>query len=164
MNESSQIGALSCNQSIESRGQLIAELAVKYDKKDEYLAAHTDILSLPWLQFTKREELPNIPEVYFILEDDCVIYIGFSRKSILRRWWNHPKKNKIAAKKGEIKIAWLECNALLLLPVIESVLIERFGKPELNLKWGDKIVPIRKPKTQCDDTYENIIHKPVGLR
>jgi hypothetical protein len=98
------------------------------------------------------------------LEDDCVIYIGFSRKSILRRGWNHPKKNKIAAKKGEIKIAWLECNALLLLPVIESVLIERVGKPELNLKWGDKIVPIRKQKTQCDDTYENIIHKPVGLR
>ncbi len=98
------------------------------------------------------------------MEDDCVIYIGFSRKSILRRGWNHPKKNKIAAKKGEIKIAWLECNALLLLPVIESVLIERVGKPELNLKWGDKIVPIRKQKTQCDDTYENIIHKPVGLR
>lgn len=55
MNKSSQIGALSRNQSIESLDQVIAELAVKSDKKDEELAAHTDILSLPWLPFTKRE-------------------------------------------------------------------------------------------------------------
>lgn len=56
------------------------------------------------------------------------------------------------------------CRATELLPVIESALIDRFGKPELNLKWGNRIVPIGQPKTRCTDIDENIQRRLVALR
>lgn len=70
----------------------------------------------------------------------------------------------LAHRKGEIKIAWLECRATELLPVIESALIDRFGKPELNLKWGNRIVPIEQRKTRSTDIDENIQRRLVALR
>ena len=70
----------------------------------------------------------------------------------------------LAHRKGEIKIAWLECHGTELLPVIESALIDRFGKPELNLKWGNRIVPIGQPKTRYTDIDENIQRRLVALR
>lgn len=56
------------------------------------------------------------------------------------------------------------CRATELLPVIESALIDRFGKPELNLKWGNRIVPIGQRKTRCTDIDENIQRRLVALR
>ncbi len=128
------------------------------------IAAHTDILSLPWLPLENRTQLPNVPGIYFVLEDERVIYIGLSAKSILRRWWTHPKLKQLKQRTGELKIAWLECRALLLLPVIESALIERFGKPELNRKRGNLIVPITQNPALYGETAEQIEYRLVALR
>ena len=70
----------------------------------------------------------------------------------------------LAHRKGEIKIAWLECHGTELLPVIESALIDRFGKPELNLKWGNRIVPIEQSKTRWTDIDENIQRKLSSIK
>ena len=120
--------------------ELDAEDAQFYQQAEE-IAAHTDVLSLPWLPLAKRIELPNVPGIYFVLENEQVIYIGLSKTSLLRRWWTHNKVQELNARAGEIRIAWLECRALGLLPVIETAMIIRF-QPELNQKMGTRIVPV----------------------
>ena len=167
MNQSSQITNSTSDQNIETLHKIEAELNAEdevYYQNCEKIAANVSVLSLPWLPFNERVELPNVPGIYFVLEDDRVIYIGLSKISILRRWWTHPKIEDLAHRKGEIKIAWLECRATELLPVIESALIDRFGKPELNLKWGNRIVPIGQSKTRWTDIDENIQRRLVALR
>ncbi len=87
--DTSQITHSKSNQSIELMQKIEAELNAEdaeFRKKGEEIAAHTDVLSLPWLPLTNRKELPNVPCVYFVLENERVIYIGLSRTSILRRW------------------------------------------------------------------------------
>ncbi len=70
---------------------------------------------------------------------------------------------ELAQRTGEIKIAWLECGAILLLPTIESALIARFGKPELNRKRGNRIVPLGQ-KTHWTEIDENIQRRLIALR
>ena len=155
------------NQSIELLQQIEVDLTaedVGLRQQAQEIAAHTDILSLPWLPLENRAELPNVPGIYFLLEDERVIYIGLSKKSILRRWWTHPKLKELKQRTGEFKIAWLECRALLLLPVIESALIERFGKPELNRKRGNRIMPITQSPQLYREMEEQIEYMLVGLR
>lgn len=155
------------NQSTELLQQIEVDLITEdtdLRQQAQEIAAHTDILSLPWLPLENRGELPNVPGIYFVLENERVIYIGLSKKSILCRWWIHPKLKELKPRIGELKIAWLECRALLLLPVIESALIERFGKPELNRKWGDKIVPITQNSEFYRAMEEQIEYRRVGLR
>ncbi len=164
--DTSQITHSKSNQSIELMQKIEAQLNAEdaeFRIKGEEVAAHTDVLSLPWLPLAQRNKLPNVPGIYFVLEDERFIYIGLSRTSILRRWWNHSKMKHLEPREGEIKIAWLECHATLLLPVIESALIARFGKPELNRKRGNRIVPLQKI-AQWSDIDENIQRRLVALR
>lgn len=167
MNQSSQITNSTSDQNTEALHKIEAELNAEdkvYYKNGEKIAASINVLCLPWLPLSERGKLPNVPGIYFVLEGDRVIYIGLSQKSILRRWWTHPKIEDLAHRKGEIKIAWLECRATELLPVIESALIDRFGKPELNLKWGNRIVPIEQSKTRWTDIDENIQRKLSSIK
>lgn len=173
MNESSETIEF---KSMPNNVEVLQSIEVELDNEDTYvrcrdeeraaeIVANTDILSLPWLFLEQRHSLPNVPGIYFVLEDDRVIYIGLSKTSILRRWWTHSKRKELEERAGQIKIAWLECHAVLLLPVLESALIARFGKPEMNLKRGDRIIPIRKPGSFFgDELDDNIQRRLVALR
>lgn len=155
------------NQSIGLLQQIEVDLTeedVDLRQQAQQIAAHTDILSLPWLPLENQADLPNVPGIYFVLENERVIYIGLSKKGIFRRWWTHSKLKELKPRTGKLKIAWLECHALLLLPVIESALIERFGKPELNRKRGNKIVPITQTPQLYREMEEQIEYMLVGLR
>lgn len=135
----------------------------EFRQQAKEIAAHTDVLSLPWLPLAQRQELPNVPGVYFVLENERVIYIGLSKTSILRRWWTHNKVQELDTRTGEIKIAWLECRALGLLPVIESAMIMRF-RPELNQKMGNRIVPVGRRMNYPNSPGEYLERKYVSLR
>lgn len=142
-----EFSALTNCESIENL-ELLLKIQTELDAEDaqfyqqaEQIAAHTDVLSLSWLPLARRQELPNVPGIYFVLENERVIYIGLSKTSLLRRWWTHNKIQELNARAGEIRIAWLECRALGLLPVIESAMLLRF-QPELNVKMGTRIVPV----------------------
>ncbi len=173
MNESSQTIEL---KSMPNNVEVLQSIEVELDNEDADfrrrdeeraadIVANTDILSLPWLFLEQRHSLPNVPGIYFVLEDNRVIYIGRSQRNILRRWWTHSKIKELKERTGQIKIAWLKCDAVLLLPVLESALIARFGKPEMNRKMGDRIVPIRKPGSFFgDELDDNIQRRLVALR
>lgn len=166
MNELTTKPSVAVLESIEA--QLEAEDAPYRQRSQESaaaIAANTDVLSLDWLPLEERRILPNVPGIYFVLENDRVIYIGLSRKSILRRWWNHSKLSDLSERRGEIKIAWLECRATELLSTIESALITRFGQPELNLKKGARIVPLQRPRCLgAPELDDNIERRLLALR
>ncbi len=69
----------------------------------------------------------------------------------------------LRVRKGEIKIAWLECRAIDLLPLIESTLIGYF-EPELNLTVGEGIPRYFKHKRQQIESADTLIAKKVELR
>ncbi|MBE9015832.1 GIY-YIG nuclease family protein [Chroococcidiopsidales cyanobacterium LEGE 13417] len=143
------------------KAELDAEDA-QFHQQAEEIAAHTDVLSLPWLPLARRQELPNVPGIYFVLENERVIYIGLSKTSLLRRWWTHHRIQELEARTGDIKIAWLECRALGLLSVIETAMILRF-QPQLNQKMGNRIVPLRW-LCSVRSSSEDIQRKSVLLR
>lgn len=165
MNEFSALTDSVSHESLELLKKIEAELNAEdaqFRQQAEEIAAHTDVLSLTWLPLAQRQDLPNVSGIYFVLENERVIYIGLSKTSILRRWWTHNKVQELNARTGEIKIAWLECRAISLLPAIETAMLLRF-RPELNQKMGTRIVPVgrRDPISNCG---EHLQRKYVSLR
>lgn len=94
--------------------------------------AEINPLTLPSLPLVERSQLPNCPAIYFVMQSDCVLYIGKS-VNLVQRWVAHHKWYQLIKLDGTVKIAWLECTDEALLTQIETALIKQF-KPELNGK------------------------------
>lgn len=140
-----------------------AALNEEVDSYDNALPAETALLHLESVSIAQKDQLPNVPGIYFVMEDGHVIYIGLSKKSILRRWWTHEKLKDLRARKGEIKIAWLECRAIELLPLMESTFIGYFN-PELNQTVGEGILRYFKHIRQQLESADTLTVKKVELR
>lgn len=77
-----------------------------------------------------RDNLPEEPGVYFVIDEFNIYYIGMS-SNIQKRWYSHHKQpylNSLA----NIKISYLDCLPKHYLKNIESTLINHF-KPSLNI-------------------------------
>lgn len=88
------------------------------------------ILELPSLPLEARRSISNCPAIYFVLEEQQIIYIGRSG-NLNKRWRNHEKISLFKQEAKNISIAWLKCSNLELLPGIEVALI-LFFKPKFN--------------------------------
>lgn len=88
-------------------------------------------LNLPSVPLLERHNLPRCQSIYFVLEDGQVLYIGRT-VNLNQRWAVHHILPQLKMRKGEVRIAWLECSVAELLPEIETGLIEHF-QPLLNV-------------------------------
>ena len=86
-------------------------------------------LTLPSLPLLQRRSLPDSPALYFVLDNDQVLYVGRAT-SLLKRWINHYRSTDLE-KFRNVKIAGLKCSDLNHLLRIERTLIQAF-KPPLN--------------------------------
>ena len=84
--------------------------------------------------FDNKNLLPRVPAIYFVLEDDEVVYIG-QTQSLLDRWRSHHVTARLGDLSGNISIAWLECGEVKLLPALEKILIDTLD-PKFNLPKG----------------------------
>lgn len=82
------------------------------------------------LDFDNRTLLPKLPAIYFVLQDEEIIYIG-QTKNLVDRWRRHHIINQLTGLSGKISIAWLQFEDGTLLSVIESFLITAL-EPRLN--------------------------------
>lgn len=89
-----------------------------------------DPLALPSLSLAEHSRLPSCPAIYFVLQENRILYIG-QTVNLTQRWATHNRLKQFANMVGDVRIAWLECSDTNLLLKIESALIEQF-KPELN--------------------------------
>ncbi len=94
-----------------------------------------NLAALPSLTLANRKQLPNIATCYLVLDGETVVYVGRSNNLVLR-WLGHHKLKQLKSRETEVKIAWIECSDVSLLPSIERALIQYF-KPELN-DMGEK--------------------------
>jgi len=77
---------------------------------------------------TKRKTLPNIPALYFVLnEHRAILYIGLAQ-SLCLRWVAHHRLEELRVLPS-ITIAWLHVPDKLLLPVLEKAYIAYFQPP-----------------------------------
>ena len=93
-------------------------------------------LTLPSLPLSERKHLPSCPAIYFVMQDDRVLYIG-QTTNLAQRWATHNRLKQFAKMVGDIRVAWLECSDKALLRKVEAALIEQF-KPELNTREKKK--------------------------
>lgn len=95
-----------------------------------------DPLALPSLPLGERSHLPNCPAIYFVMQGECVLYIG-QTVNLTLRLATHNRLKQFAKMVGNIRIAWLECSDTTLLRKVEAALIEQF-QPELNRRERKK--------------------------
>lgn len=138
-------------------------LAAEIQDCRNLLPAKINLSSLDSVPLAQRDELPNVPGIYFVLEDANVIYIGLSKRSLLKRWWTHEKLKTFKERSEEIKIAWFICCAVDLLPLIESTLIGYFD-PELNHTVGEGIPRYFRQKRQQLEEADTFLGRRVELR
>lgn len=86
-----------------------------------------DLSTLPSLLLSDRKQLPSVSCIYFAMSSGNVQYIGRS-VNLQQRWIDH---HQVKHLNKETNIAWLEISDSVLLPEIESALIQWF-KPPLN--------------------------------
>lgn len=98
--------------------------------------AEINPLTLPSLPLSERKQLPNCPAIYFVMQDEHILYIGKTINLTLR-WATHNRLKQFAKMAGNIRVAWLECSDTTLLRKIEAALIEQF-EPELNRRERKK--------------------------
>ncbi|MEO0684746.1 MAG: GIY-YIG nuclease family protein [Cyanobacteria bacterium J06649_11] len=98
--------------------------------------AEINPLTLPSIPLLERTQLPNCSAIYFVMQDECVLYIGRTI-NLAQRWEAHHKWDQLVARGTPVKIAWLECRDESLLTQIETALIRQFA-PELNGYVTDK--------------------------
>lgn len=103
--------------------------------------------SLPSLPFERRGSLPEHSAVYFVLQDDRILYIGRT-VNLMKRWRSHPRKYQFKDTTSAIKIAWLKCSDPKLLPSIEIALIH-FFKPEFNESLPGSNTKLAKLRTRA---------------
>jgi excinuclease UvrABC nuclease subunit len=114
-------------------------------------------LNLPSVSLLERHNLPKCQSIYFVLEDGQVLYIGRT-VNLNQRWALHHILPQLKMRKGEVRIAWLECSVAELLPEIETGLIEHF-QPLLNVVKN----PLRL-KTADKDIISSVISKEMKER
>ena len=85
-----------------------------------------NISTLPSIPLCNRTQLPKCPGIYFVLDGDCVLYIGKSI-SLRDRWATHQRWQQFAKLGSSLKIAWLESNDIEALSSIEKALIKSFN-------------------------------------
>lgn len=88
--------------------------------------------TLPSILLSDRKRLPSCACIYFVIEDQTILYIGRS-KNLANRWIAHHKLNELLLRKSEIKIAWFEVESVRSVARLEEFLIE-YIKPVLNQK------------------------------
>ncbi len=97
----------------------------------EQRVGDVDPLTLPSLPLRENRNLPECPAVYFVLDsENKILYIG-KASNLAQRWSSHHRWSQLVQMGDGIRITWLECSELALLPEIESALIKHFS-PTLN--------------------------------
>ncbi|MEO0844027.1 MAG: GIY-YIG nuclease family protein [Cyanobacteria bacterium J06643_5] len=89
--------------------------------------AEINPLTLPSLSLNERKQLPSCSAIYFVMQGDCVLYIG-QTINLAQRWATHNRLKQFAKMVGDIRVAWLECSDTNLLRKVEAALIEQFEK------------------------------------
>lgn len=90
-----------------------------------------DFSVLPWMPLDATAGFPAQPGIYFAIDSQGVVqYIGRSR-DVRGRWKKHHRYKDLNAG-GGIRIVYLFCDAIELLPEIEVALIHWFN-PCLNV-------------------------------
>src|SRR3954470_16044057 len=90
---------------------------------------------LPSLPLQQKDELPDIPAVYFALgETSQILYIGKS-VSLNGRWKGHHRQIELE-RIGNVRLAWIEFETEEFLEEVERVLISHFS-PAMN-GWRDR--------------------------
>jgi hypothetical protein len=93
-----------------------------------------DLGTLPSVPLHKRKTLPNIPALYFVLnEHRAILYIGLAQ-SLCLRWVAHHRLEDVRTLPC-VEIAWLHIADTHLLPTLEKAYIAHF-KPPLNGRCG----------------------------
>ena len=87
-------------------------------------------LELPSLPLGERSHLPICPAIYFVMQDERVLYIG-KTLNLAQRWATHHKWSYLVQLGAVVRVAWLECSDENILTQIETALIRQFA-PELN--------------------------------
>lgn len=99
-----------------------------------FAAEEVDVLGLPFVDLSQKDDLPPVPGIYFAIDEAKKIrYIGLS-KNLKHRWRYHHKLESLAKIPG-IKIAYLAVSDSSLLGEIEVALINHF-RPDLNKTQG----------------------------
>ena len=115
-------------------------------------------LTLPSLPLSERKHLPSCPAIYFVMQDDRVLYIG-QTTNLAQRWATHNRLKQFAKMVGDIRVAWLECSDKALLRKVEAALIEQF-KPELNTREKKKrTVPKKRVHITLPDKVFDTLEK-----
>ncbi len=96
-----------------------------------------DPFQLPSLPLLDRRGLPNCSAIYFALAGERILYIGRTANLTLR-WATHHQWKNLVGIGADVRIAWLECSDIELLPDLESALIREF-QPELNRTRASRI-------------------------
>lgn len=111
---------------------------------------------LPSVTLDTRTMLPKQPGIYFVIEDEQILYIGRS-ENIYLRWLQHHKYLELKENNSGSRIAWLICSEIFLLNDIERALIHKF-KPILN-KVIPSISKINKNiiDLEIDDSFVEVI-------
>ena len=84
-----------------------------------------DPLTLPSLSLSQRKQLPSVCAVYFVLQENEVVYIGKSNALMQRRSVHHRLK-ELNSLPGEVRIAWLICDSQQFLDQLEKLMIAHF--------------------------------------
>ncbi len=85
---------------------------------------------LPSIPLAERSQLPEISGIYFAIDNTKNIqYIGRSQ-NLNHRWTNHHRLKQLQAIK-DVRVAYVEIDAVEYLSEIEQILIEKF-EPLLN--------------------------------
>ena len=83
------------------------------------------------VKIEERDELPEAPDIYFVIDESEIYYIGIS-KNIQERWYSHHKQPDLDPFPN-LRISYLDCLPQHYLKSLESTLIKHF-KPRLNIK------------------------------
>jgi hypothetical protein len=105
--------------------------------------------TLPSVALDDKTELPEKPRLYFVLDDDRLLYIGKS-KNMKQRWAGHHRHDQVKQMSRYPRIAFLDIDDVALL-YVERMIITRF-KPILN----DTRVPRASSGVFTSEEKENL--------
>lgn len=107
-------------------------------------------LTLPSLPLIERSQFPKSPAIYFVVEDERVLYIG-QTVNLAQRWAVHHRWSEFKKLKLSARVAWLECSEVNLLCEIEAALINHFAPPMNGKVSGDISLRIFMPESLRND-------------
>jgi hypothetical protein len=97
-------------------------------------------LTLPSLPLLDRLQLPKCSAIYFVMQDEQVLYIG-QTVNLANRLASHQRWEQFKTLGESLKVAWLECSEIHLLEEIETALISYFNPP-----LNGSALPSQKPR------------------